>query len=112
MTRRPFITVLAALALTITGCGADLLPLPVSEQDSLAKIRTGQFTLINNQELATLRQGAETGKNMGRYQMHREGFRTWRLDTASGKICLLLASESDWKKGNLVLQSCALNVDN
>ena len=36
-------------------------------------------------------------KQVGRYQLHEQGFRTWRLDTATGRSCLLLTSDSDWK---------------
>jgi hypothetical protein len=43
-----------------------------------------------------LKRDAELGKSVGRYQIHREGSRTWRLDTASGKICLMLTSTYDW----------------
>ena len=35
---------------------------------------------------------ASQAKQVGRYQLHRDGFRTWRLDTATGRSCLLLTS--------------------
>jgi hypothetical protein len=73
------------------------------------KLRSEQYTLISNQELATLRQDAEKGKSIGRYQIHREFYRTWRLDTATGKVCLLLTSEADWKKIDTAAQSCSIN---
>src|ERR1700758_924664 len=43
-----------------------------------------------------LKRDAELGKSVGRYQIHREGSRTWRLDTATGKICLMLTSTYGW----------------
>jgi hypothetical protein len=44
---------------------------------------------------------------VNRYQMRSEGYRTWRFDTATGKICLLLTPDSDWKKPDVAAQSCA-----
>ncbi len=77
-----------------------------AEFDALQKIRTGQYALIKSDELAQLRKDAEIGKSVGRYQMHQIGFRTWRLDTATGTSCLLLTSESDWKKAETQLEAC------
>jgi hypothetical protein len=37
-------------------------------------------------------------KTVGRYQQYANGGRTWRLDTATGQTCLLLAPDADWKK--------------
>ncbi len=67
---------------------------------------------MGNQDLTTLKHEAELGKSIGRYQVHVEGFRTWRLDTATGTICLLLSLEGDWKKPEIEAQSCSLNLPN
>jgi hypothetical protein len=106
------LVIVFALLTGIVGCESSPDLLTSSEQDSLNKIRSGQYALIGNQELAALKHDAETGKNMGRYQIHREGFRTWRLDTATGKVCLLLTSDSDWKKPDTEFQSCSLSTNN
>ena len=101
---------LATIALAmVLGCDSSPELLNKSEEDTLNKIRSGKYTLINNQDLATLKHDADIGKNLGRYQIHNEGFRTWRLDTATGQICLLLASEYDWKKPETEMQSCNLS---
>lgn len=96
--------------LGLAGCApnGDLALNTVSdpEYESVKKLRSGQYTLIGNQELADLRHEADLGKSVGRYQMHREGLRTWRLDTATGEICLLLAPEQDWKKAETAAQGC------
>jgi hypothetical protein len=44
----------------------------------------------------------------GRFQITKESGRTWRLDTATGDVCLLLASQADWKGPKLARQACAL----
>ena len=77
------------------------------EYESVKKLRSGQYTLISNQELDQLKQEAELGKSVGRYQIHRAGVRTWRLDTATGAICLLLAPEQDWKKAETAAEACS-----
>jgi hypothetical protein len=109
-----FLPTWAALALMAGAVGCESSPefLTSSELDSLNKLRSGQYALVSNQELSALKHDAETVKNMGRYQIHREGFRTWRLDTTTGEICLLLTSEGDWKKPETELQSCSLSQAN
>jgi hypothetical protein len=105
-----FVGVMSSLA--IGGCTASgdnsYHSLTDSEWDSISKLRSGQYTLMGNQELTTLRHDAEIGKSVGRYQIHNEGFRTWRLDTATGKTCILLTSKEDWKKPETFEQSCTL----
>ncbi len=34
---------------------------------------------------------------VGRYQTWKDRALTWRFDTATGQICVLLASDDDWK---------------
>ena len=77
-----------------------------SEYANVKKLESGQYTLIANQELTELKHEAELGKSVGRYQIHAEGFRTWRLDTSTGQICLLLTSEEDWKAPKIAAQGC------
>ena len=77
-----------------------------AEFDALQKIRSGKYELVKSDELAQLRKDAEIGKSVGRYQMHHIGFRTWRLDTATGDSCLLLTSEWDWKKPETAELAC------
>jgi hypothetical protein len=98
--------VLSVFLLLSVGCESSYQLLTDSELDSMTKLRSGQYTMVSNQELATLRHDAEAGKSVGRYQVHREGFRTWRLDTSNGELCLLLTSQEDWKKPETEAQSC------
>lgn len=63
--------------------------------------------VISKEEYDQLKATAALAKQVGRYQLHREGSRTWRLDTATGHSCLLLASEYDWKTDAAKENSCA-----
>jgi len=53
--------------------------------------------VISKEEYDQLKAAAALAKQVGRYQLHRDGSRTWRLDTATGHLCLLLTNDIDWK---------------
>lgn len=42
----------------------------------------------------------------GRYQLYRQGNITWRLDTATGKTCVVLATDEEWKKPKVYRNGC------
>jgi hypothetical protein len=60
------------------------------------------------QQVAAARKEAEDAKSAipHRYEVVKEGARTFRLDTATGKTCLLFATEADWKKPEISAQNC------
>ena len=41
-----------------------------------------------------------------KFQIYREGWRTWRLDSVTGKTCILLTSEQDWKNAKTTESGC------
>jgi hypothetical protein len=47
-----------------------------------------------------------TPPTIGRFQRFDEGLRTWRLDTATGALCLLLAPDADWATPGTRAQAC------
>jgi hypothetical protein len=77
----------------------------------LVDLKTCKCEIVSKDELGTLRAEAEVGKHINRYQMRTEGYRTWRFDTSTGKLCLLLAPEWDWKKPDTDIQNCAYQKD-
>ncbi len=97
--------VFAALQL---GCSDLEIATNTAETDALRKIKSGQYELIKTDKLAQLRKDAEIGRSVGRFQIHRQGWRTWRLDTATGASCLLLTTDADWKKSEIAAQSCTV----
>lgn len=42
----------------------------------------------------------------GRYQLYRQGNITWRLDTATGKTCIVFATDEEWKKPKVYRNGC------
>jgi hypothetical protein len=98
----PF-TVALLVCLLTSGCQI----VDEADYETIQKVKSGQYALIKDTDLSLLKSQAELGKGVGRYQIHKEGLRTWRIDTSTGKVCLLLTSEADWKKPDTVLQGCS-----
>jgi hypothetical protein len=42
----------------------------------------------------------------GRYQLYRQGNITWRLDTTTGKTCIVFATDEEWKKPKVFRNGC------
>jgi hypothetical protein len=82
----------------------------VDAQDSTTwvNLKTCNCEALSKDELKKIREQAELGKHINRYQMRTEGYRTWRFDTATGKLCLLLTRESEWKDPDIAGENCAL----
>lgn len=41
-----------------------------------------------------------------KYQIYTQGWRTWRLDSVTGKTCILLTSPQDWEKPETTQEGC------
>jgi hypothetical protein len=107
--RRFTIAVVGVLALLgLSSCDNYQIVDTKSEESRLVNLKSCKCEIISKDDLSKLREQAEIGKNIGRYQMRNEGYRTWRFDSATGRTCILLSSESDWKKPDTMNQSCEL----
>jgi cytoskeletal protein RodZ len=42
----------------------------------------------------------------GRYQLYRQGDLTWRLDTDSGRTCIIFATDDEWRKPRVYSHGC------
>ncbi len=42
----------------------------------------------------------------GRYQLYRQGNITWRLDTETGRSCVLFATDEEWRKPRVYRAGC------
>jgi hypothetical protein len=42
----------------------------------------------------------------GRYQLYRQGNITWRVNTETGKNCILFATDEEWKKPRVYRAGC------
>jgi hypothetical protein len=45
----------------------------------------------------------------GRYQLYRQGNITWRLDTETGRSCIIFATDEEWKKPRVYKAGCGRN---
>ncbi|MGA8222400.1 MAG: hypothetical protein WB780_12155 [Candidatus Acidiferrales bacterium] len=98
---RPLLTFLAILSLiAVTSCG------------DFGVVDKSKDVVISKAEYEQLKASAALAKQVGRYQLYREGVRTWRLDTATGRSCLLLTSEADWKNPDSLSASCDIEDRN
>lgn len=95
---RKLLGVCIVLTLALVSCTEIRQEVCVEENKEIEALRS---------EIEKLKAEVETAKNVGRYQMRDQGRRTWRFDTVTGRTCLLLAPEEDWKKGEVSAESCA-----
>lgn len=42
----------------------------------------------------------------GRYQLYRQGNITWRLDTETGRTCIIFATDNEWRKPRVYKAGC------
>jgi len=92
---------LAALAL-----GTIAISLSLCGCDSFTIVEKSKDVVLPRAEYEQLKTLAREPSQVGRYQLHHDSGRTWRLDTATGRICLMLTSDEDWKKDTSQQSSC------
>lgn len=47
-----------------------------------------------------------TFSGSGRYQLYRQGNITWRLDTETGRSCVVFATDDEWRKPRVYYAGC------
>ena len=93
----------------VTACG-----IAAAGCDNYRLVETSRFqvadrnsqVVLSKAECDRLRELAQQPMPVGRYQMVHEGVRTWRFDTVTGRECLLLATDTDWKGKGGQQNSC------
>jgi hypothetical protein len=60
-----------------------------------------------NQLRAAVAELNQKPKTEHHYELRNGGLRTWRFDSATGEVCILLTSDSDWKTKGAKSQSCS-----
>lgn len=102
MLSRLFATLAVTCLVGLSSCGSELV-----DSTELARLKADELEVQKlRTENAQLTAQLASAKNVGRYQIHQFGFRTWRLDTTTGEDCILLTSEADWKKPETAAQGC------
>jgi hypothetical protein len=98
----PTLTLALVAACTLSGC--DDYQIADKSKEQVAD--KSKEVVISKAEYDALKAEAAQAKQVGRYQLHREGSRTWRLDTATGRHCLLLTTQYDWDHEGAKQTSC------
>ncbi len=82
--------------------GSQLATAQQATRDAQQAARDAQAALSQVKSQLELEKSAKPD----RYKIVKEGWRTWRLDSATGTVCLLLASDADWKIPKIAAQGC------
>lgn len=94
MKTTPLLALVLFAACTLTGC------------DDYQVTDKSKDVVISKAEYEALKAAAAQAKQVGRYQLNREGSRTWRLDTSTGRHCLLLTTDYDWQHEGAKQNTC------
>lgn len=85
-------------------------------QSSEVQAQQPAFTLTNNagqRNSDTLPPNAQNGAHVGGsgpYQWYRQGNITWRIDTATGRSCIIYATMEEWRKSIVISHGCGPNA--
>ena len=85
-------------------------------QSSGVQPQQSAFTLTNDanpQNTDTLPPNAQNGARLGGsgpYQWYRQGNLTWRIDTATGRSCIIYATMEEWRKSIVISHGCGRNA--
>ncbi len=68
---------------------------------------------VNQTNPDTLPPNAQNGAHFGGsgpYQWYRQGNLTWRIDTATGRSCIIYATMEEWRKSIVISHGCGPNA--
>ena len=71
------------------------------------------FANVNQANPDTLPPNAQNGTHFagsGPYQWYRQGNLTWRIDTATGRSCIVYATMEEWRKPIVISHGCGPNA--
>jgi hypothetical protein len=100
--------VVAVCCLCLVGCDAkELGYVELGKYDALQKqyAASQEQLKMTETDLKTAQQQVSECQ-AHKYQIYKETWRTWRLDTVTGATCILLTTEADWKKPETTAQGC------
>ena len=92
----------------VTSSGGQTVVYPAPVMPETAQ-NGGQTTRDGAPESDTISPNPPNGMlfaGTGKYQLYRQGNLTWRLNTATGKSCILFATDKEWKKPKVYWAGC------
>lgn len=95
-----------AMCVSLEGC-EDVGFVPKDKYDvSHVQLKKTQEELQKTEEELKKAQQQLQESQAHKYQIYTQGWRTWRLDSVTGKTCILLTSPQDWKKPETTQAGC------
>jgi hypothetical protein len=82
---------------------------PAAPQPATATLAAGSddtATAPTNDTISPNPPNGEVFAGKGRYQLYRQGNITWRLDTDTGRACVIFATDPEWKKPRVYRAGC------
>lgn len=101
-----YVSFLLAICLFAGGC-EQMGYLEKSKYDALQEQnKRAQADLQKTQDDLRQAQQQIADYQAHKYQIYTQGWRTWRLDSVTGKTCILLTSDQDWKNPKTTESGC------
>ena len=93
-------SIIGLLTLMLSACASD--PKMTSVERSLTEVKN-ELAAVKH-ELADIR--GDRDPHGSKYQAFVVGQRIWRLNTMTGSVCIPAMDNTEWKKPDVVVQSC------
>jgi hypothetical protein len=81
----------------------------VAQTDQNPQAQSGVYNLPATETLSRNPPNRTILAGTGRFELYRQGDITWRMDTATGKACVLFATEAMWRKSLVYDHGCGAN---
>lgn len=88
------LAVVTACLCGVVSIACSFEPVTFAEKRQLQQLRAGSHEVV------------PAGTRVGRFQHFDSGERTWRFDTDTGAICILLTSDLDWENAKTKSSAC------
>lgn len=86
--------------------GASSLPQDNGTAQTTQSMQPAPTTAPGSDTISPNPPNGMTFAGSGRYQLYRQGNITWRLDTDTGRTCIIFATEEEWKKPQVYRAGC------
>ncbi len=90
----------------VQGQGTSSLPQDSGTAQRTQSLQPAPSTAPGSDTISPNPPNGMTFAGSGRYQLYRQGNITWRLDTDTGRTCIIFATEEEWKKPQVYRAGC------
>jgi len=90
----------------VQGQGTSSLPQATGSVQTTQSMQPTPPTAPGNDTISPNPPNGMVFAGSGRYQLYRQGNITWRLDTDTGRTCIIFATEEEWRKPQVYRAGC------